>query len=297
MDVTGNRQILRGTGATISVTVTDSDVTLFGSATLVVTAYDGTVVVPSTAATGTGGSYTYRLPATATANLDILTAAWTVIADGVAETVTTTVEVVGGYLFSIAEARVFDQKQLANTTAFPDAAIIAARANILDAFQDICNVGFVPRYTESFLSGYSEWHLRNHSDLFLPYPLPRALRGIAFSYWSGAWVEYDITTLGPVELTPEGLLRGQLYTPYGEFGTMVRVRYEHGMDGPPAAIKKAALQILLYELIPSNLPDRATSQVIGDTTYRLTTADAKQRYYGIPSVDAILARYAYSTIG
>ena len=301
MEVTGNAYLLRGVAGTASLTVTDSSVSAFGAATVTITAHDGSALVTDAAATGTAGVYSYRLSAALTANLDILTLAWTVQVDGAPETLTTVAEVIGGHLFSIAEARAFDQKQLTNAATFPDSLIDEARGRILDTFQDICGAAFVPRYRESIIrhdggysagdfGGYYQWSPADRPELLLPFPYPRKVRSIDVSYWAMDWVAWDIT-LSPIELTPEGLVRTIL--PHGT----LRIRYEHGLDAVPAAIKKAALQVLLFELLPDNTPERATSVVMGDQTYRLSTADGIRKYYGIPTVDSALARYAFSTIG
>jgi hypothetical protein len=266
-----------------------------------VTAYDGTLLVPSTDATGTGGAYTYRLSATATAKLDKLTLSWVVTVDGTPETFTTDVEVIGASLFTIAEARAFDQKQLANVTNYPDARIEEARGRVLDSFQDICGSGFVPRYTESFIrhdggfsagdyGGYYRWNPVDRPEIMLPFPYPRLIRQLSVSHWAQDWTDWDLTA-NPVELTDTGMIRGNF--PHG----YLRIRYEHGLDAPPAAIKKAALEVLLFDLIPSNLPQRATSYDVAGTTYRLSTADSIRRFYGIPTVDSVLSRYAFVTIG
>jgi len=308
MDITGNCHVLRGVAGTASLTVVDSSVTTFGAATVVVTAHDGTTVEASTAATGAGGSgatgatYTFRLSATDTAKLDILSLAWTIQVDGVPETVTTYAEVIGSYIFSIAEARAFDRGQLANAATYPDSDIAAARLLITDAFQDICTTAFVPRYGESFIrhdggfsagdyGGWYQWSPVDRPEILMPYPFIRALREVAVSYWAQDWVVQDLTAMGPVELTDEGLIRGIF--PHG----FLRIRYEHGMDKVPAAIHKAALQVLLLEMIPDNLPERASSYELNGNVYRISMPDGVRKWYGIPTVDSVLSRYAFVNIG
>jgi hypothetical protein len=68
----------------------------------------GTVVISGGVGipTGTAGEYRYKLTPTAgTGTLDTLTVVWAGLLNGDPETVTTRVEIVGGFVFTIAEAR------------------------------------------------------------------------------------------------------------------------------------------------------------------------------------------------
>src|SRR6516162_7622219 len=74
-----------------------------GTTTVTVTNDEGVVLALNQPATSVGtGLRTYELPASATGTLDFLTVAWTA-SDG--SVLTTYAEVVGGFYFSVAQAR------------------------------------------------------------------------------------------------------------------------------------------------------------------------------------------------
>jgi hypothetical protein len=146
MEVSGDCQVLKGVGGSISVTVAEAGATFGATAILTVTASDGTAVVSAQTANGSGGTYTYTLTGANASQLDTLTASWAVTVNGSGITAVTSVEIIGALLFTVAEARAAGTKQLANAATFPDALIVAARSRVLNAFQDICGVAFVPRY-------------------------------------------------------------------------------------------------------------------------------------------------------
>jgi len=97
--------------------------------------------------------------------------------------------------------------------------------------------------------------------------------------------------LAAVRVGPGGVLeRAGVAWRWGIGG--VRVRYTHGYDAPPPAIRRAALALLAAQLVPSDVSARATQQTTEYGTYNLAVAGWRDRaYYGIPEVDAVLARY------
>src|SRR5881628_1328803 len=100
-------RILQGTASTISVIVDQDGVPTNpspDSALVTITRANGTVLVANAGTSDTGtGSFAYTLNPTQTATLDRLTAVWSVTVGGVAQTLTTRVEVVGGFVFSLAD--------------------------------------------------------------------------------------------------------------------------------------------------------------------------------------------------
>src|SRR5687767_3322430 len=112
-------RILRGTTATVSATFSVDGTGVDpvpDTATVQITRDNGTVLVATTLAasvTGQPGKFEFALTTAETALLDTLTATW-VSSLG---TVETTIEVVGGFLFTIAQARAMPP--LTNTTLYP----------------------------------------------------------------------------------------------------------------------------------------------------------------------------------
>ncbi|HYF71365.1 MAG TPA: hypothetical protein VD864_01015 [Nocardioides sp.] len=276
-----DQRILRGTAATLTWQPTDSvgePAAPSGAVTVEVTSSDGTeVIAAGTATDGTGTDpRSVALTAAQTADLDELTATWT---DGDSEH-TTTAEIVGGYYFTVAEARASDEF-LADETKVDTATIVRLRAEVEDEIERITNVAFVPRFRRRHLfSGTCS------SVLLTPYV--RAIRSIA-SYWGStftAWSANDLTALHLDAVV--GRVTG-----YRSFAGDLLVAWEHGMDHPPADVKTAAL-ILMREKATRPwraVPDRATSYS-GDEQGTIDLARPTAWSTGIPDVDAVLDRYS-----
>lgn len=270
------QRVLRGTSATISVTWLDSEgsaASAPGPVTVGVTRADGSeVVAPGTATTaGPGvGQYTFTLTAAQTALLDELSAVWS--AGG--STRTTTIEVVGGYYFSVAEARSTDAS-LADPARYPTAEVVAARTEVEEEFERICAVSFVPRFRRAEVRGR-----------LLPDPLIRTLRSVTVGN-----VAYTTDQVAAVAADRAGVVR----LPSGAV-----VGYEHGWDAPPADLRRAAITRLRSRLnaAKSAIPDRAASFTVAEGgTYRLNTAGENKT--GIDDIDAVLAGYhhRYPAVG
>lgn len=279
-------RIQQNTPATISVTFNVDGAPADPSpdtATIRITRDDGTDLVATTAATpaGTGG-FEYQLTATDTAQLDWLTAAWTATFNGNQVTVTTRLEVVGGFLFSLAQARA--DSALQDDTKYPTEKILEARTYAEQELEQACGVAFVPRYTrQSIDPGYG-------TEIQLG-PKLRTLRSLqrgttVFSTATATW-------------TPGGMLRlGNLLPTVTVGSTAVDVAYEHGWDQPPAAVSRAALQLARDYLIKGPVDDRAIQLPTEDGPIFIATPGFQGKRFGIPAVDAVVTAYGYhSTVG
>src|SRR5213082_2685096 len=120
-------RILKQTAATVSRTFyEDGIVSDPGVVTLTITNSAGTAVVTGVTASGSGAaSRTYNVTAAQTALMDTWTLAWTSATKG---TLTSTVEIVGGFLFSTAQARKI--APLDDTVKYPTADIVAMRTTV-----------------------------------------------------------------------------------------------------------------------------------------------------------------------
>lgn len=281
--------ILKGTQGELRVSFYVDGVLTDAAAgvTVSVTRLDGTALVTAQAATSVAtGIYKYVLTPVQTATLDLLTAVWSGSFEGAAQTVTTYHEVVGGHLFSLDDARRWDNGAMASTTAYSADAVARARDRITEEFEEIVGYPLFPRIGEAIVDGDDKY------TLGLPAIFVRSVRSIE-TRASGAvaWVAYTVDELADVFAYEDGRILRETLGVFTAGRRNVRVRYEYGMDRPPAGAKEAALTVLRSSLVPSNLTDRAWLMSDDTGTYRLSTPDGVHRWYGIPSVDSFLERH------
>lgn len=281
------KMILVNVQETLSASFYNDDGTLVDPGTVTVKITDvvgNTIVAAGTATAGTGtAARTYALAAQA--ELDILTVTWTSSTYGA---FVQTVEVVGGFLFTVREARTFDNNALANTTTYTSAAIDETRARITDEFESITGVSFVPRYRRDVLDGHGD------ETLALPRREIRAIRSVETRASGGVdWTAFDADELADVFLGWDYIHRETL----GSWSSGVRnlrVGYEHGYSTPPYDIKQAALLALSYYLTAKNLSDRAISLSTEFGTQQLWTPGVSGRgsaVHPLPEVDRVLRSY------
>lgn len=242
-----------------------------GTVTVTVTSDSGTVLYTDVATGGSGAAArTYVLETTDTADLDILTLVWTSPTYG---DLTTYVEIVGGYYFTIAEARAL--KALEDAAKYPVAAIVAMRALVEEALEDACGVAFVPRYCRELLSGngMSTVLLRN----------PRVTRILDVTLDGD-----DVSAVSAV-LAPTG----QVYLSAGWTSGFnnYSVRYEHGHPYPPAEARQAALVLAKNWLVNGPIDDRTMAFSTEDGTFSLSTPGVRGARFGIPVVDSFVQAY------
>ena len=243
-----------------------------GTVTIGITRADGTVLVAAGTATSgaTTNPRTYNLGTAQTALLDHLTVTWTSTLKG---TLLSYVEIVGGFLFSIADA-------LADSEITATAAkIAAARTTAEQAFEDVTGVAFVPRYARETANGDGT------NRLSVRWPRIRSFRAATV----------DGTALTATEiLTVVPQLTG-LYYPSGwtsGYGNVV-VGYEHGFDYPPQEVSRAVLRLAKHYLTDWAADDRAMRIDTDAGSYVMATAGRAGFDFGIPEVDAVAQRYSH----
>ncbi|MGE5501669.1 MAG: hypothetical protein ACM3W4_07070 [Ignavibacteriales bacterium] len=291
LDRVGSADILRGSAGLLDVALTLDGVPADPdpAPAPTVTVLDGggaLLVAPTPAALVGGGSGRLRLalsPAQ-TAQVHDLTALWSFAVGGVQQSATTRHRVVGDVLFSLAEARAFDGGALASSATFPDAAILAARDRITDAFAEICGVAFGARYARDVLDGDGSESIRVAEQRILSV-LAVAVRGV------DGWTPFSPDELTDVIVYPRGLLYRETFGVFPAGRRNVEVQYEHGLQPVPAEIRLAALRLLRDQLVKGPLDDRATSQAGEFGTFALATAGRNGSYFGLPLVDEVLHRY------
>lgn len=246
-----------------------------GAVTVKIEREDGTTLVAAgTATSGTGAAArTYALTTTHTATLDRLTLTWTSATKGV---LVTYVEVVGGFLFSVADARAL--KPLDNTTTYPLANVLVARTLAETALEDACSVAFVPRYGRDKFDG------SGGVDILLP---PRITAVTSASV--------DGTGLTAAELADLELYRdGRLYhsSKWTEGRRNVEVKFTHGYPYPPPRVGRACLLLAKHFLVDSPISDRTTLLTNDDGTQQtFITAGVRQAVFSIPEANAVVQEY------
>jgi hypothetical protein len=246
-----------------------------GTVTLGIDRADGTVLVAAgTATSGSGTSpRTFNLTTTHTALLDTLEVTWTSTLKG---SLLSYVEVAGGFLFSIAQARAVSP--LNNTTAYPTATIVQMRTTVEQALEDACGVAFVPRYRLETLSG------PGGTSLLLA-PRTTAIRSATVS--DTVLAAGDLTDL---TYSPTGFVDGYAWT-YGS--SNITVGYEHGWPSPPERIRRAALTLAKAWLVEGPVDDRAsTFSSVDGGTYGLVVEGRAGSQFGLPTVDAAVNQYS-----
>ncbi|MDO8391058.1 MAG: hypothetical protein Q7V57_11260 [Actinomycetota bacterium] len=262
-----------------------------GSVTVTVDRANGTELVASTAAghtSGEDGVYTVALTAAQTATLDELTATWHDVANNVDWV--THHRIVGGFLFTITQAREYDDV-LADVTKYPTAEIAAKRDEVEDEAEWICNRAFVPSYARVTVSGAGTDRLTiGKHDI-------RVVRNIrVYSVLGGAYTDLTAGELASIARLGGGEIRrtdGGIF-PWGTSNIVVDLEY--GLDGPDQRLTGAAITHLRSRLnqTRSLLPDRTRSfSDQSGNTYELDGPDAYRT--GIDAVDSVYARYSMRT--
>lgn len=240
-----------------------------GVVTATVTRADGTVVVSGAATTGSGAAErTLNLTAVQNGLLDTYTVAWASPTQG---TLPSTVEIVGGFVFTIAEARAFGI-----TDTFSTADVIAMRTTVEEEIEKACSRAFVPRYARHAVDGSGDCEVR----------LRRKVRSIRAVDLDGSSV--DVSMIVPTVI-------GAYYPAGWRWGVgNYVIGYEHGFSEAPEGVKRAALLLAKtwFEGQRSPVDDRA---ITFDTTeggsYSLAVPGRNGSLFGIPDVDSVLDRY------
>lgn len=264
---------LQGAPATLSMQVSvggvDTDPAP-DTATVRVVRDDGTELQATTAATDNGtGGFTLTLTPVQTAQLDRLTAYWTVTVGGQATTLTTVHEVVGGFLFTIGDL-------MAQVTGSPTVGDLArARTRVEHYFERTVGYALVPRYDSAWLDGKARLRLR---------PELRRIR------WATTTMAGVVTSLTPADIAnlsfnSLGFVEGYRW-PSG-IGT-VRIGYEHGWNGPEEPLVAGGLELAaFYQQAQSSTDPRAERLVTDDGTLIFGPNGVTP----LPSVNAVLGSY------
>jgi hypothetical protein len=265
-----------------------------GTPTVALVAADGDAVQSGNATIvgSDSGRTTFAMNGVAT--LELITATWTATVAGVSRTETDTVEVVGGFLFTLAAGRASDSS-LADTTKYPTADLEQARLEVETECEMICDRAFVPRYQRVVLNGSGAGDLLlAHSDDDRTAGDVRTIRSIKMADRAdGTFTSFTVGELAAVQVTDDGRLVRVDGDVFIEGWRNVIVEYEYGLDAPPPDLRGANLLRLRSTLNRprSGVQERATSYTAPEGgTYRM---DQAGRYkVGIADVDGPYARYS-----
>lgn len=275
-------KLLQNRAATIAFVVTDQTGTpVDATANPAVVVRDGAgsqiASGTSTKPVGTTGTYEFGLTPSHTAVLDQYSADWSYTRAGSAELATTTFEVVGGFYFSVGEARAFDNAAMGDPARYPSSAIVAARELVEDHIEHLCGVAFVPRATRVVIDG-------SNDVVLVALTRPREIVSASVDD-----VALTSGQLANIVIYPEGRL---VYPSWIAGELNVRLHVVHGHDAPPDPIKRAALILLRNRLVASNIDDRAVAFTDELGTRQLAVAGRRGQPTGIPDVDAAIAQYS-----
>jgi hypothetical protein len=275
----GNARILRGAIEPIEATiiVDGKETDAQSTPTVTITRADGTAIATGAATTkpsGTTGLYRYTPVAGDVADVDVLTAVWTVTMTGpVVHTLRTRHEIVGGYYVDLAELREVGEIP----EKILDARLVRVRRAFEDLAEDFCGTAFVPRYARDLFSPDGE----SRAVLLRRFPVRQLLR-VAIDGTAQTLSDFGVTRAG-------ALTRDAGYFPRGD--SNVAVAYEHGFDAPSEELREAAITYASVKILGNDaaIPERALSMETPGGTFGLSIA-GENRPTGIPSVDAVLLK-------
>jgi hypothetical protein len=288
-------RVLARTGAKPRVTFTTDSGTTDLDGTCTVTATNpagatvaGTPLAASHVAPAGSGTYEWTLPPQPDPTL--LRQDWSGAISGVAVTVTTWVEIVGGFLFTLAELRavsVDGRTPFTDTSLFGDQRLREVRDEVTEDFEARAGWSFIPRYERELLDGDGS------STLLLAHPKPQRVLAASVS-----GTALDSSGLADLKLGEHGAVRRATLGSWTAGVQNVTVEYVHGWAQVPAAVKTAALGRAAMLLVPSLGGSAASSWTTPDgTTYTYDpagrTVAGMTQHYGIPKLDSVLNAPAY----
>lgn len=228
---------------------------------------------------GTPGGYVFALPAQD--EVARLTVTWSGEWNTVAGSLNDQVEIVGSYLFSIAQLRAFGDAAL-DDARYSDALLIAKRTDVTEFFEHVCSTSFITRYGRTEVDARTQTYDGRH-QLWLAHK--RVQRLIAVRVNGTALTEDE---LSDVALTDFGSVERR--RSWGKRGDRIVVEYAYGHRHPPSKIVEAAMRAARLSVNEADLSSRMITRTddVGTTRYAQPGRDYPT---GIPSVDAVLERY------
>ncbi len=284
LEYTVRRRILAGTKADLAVRffLNGEDAEPTGTMTFAAVGVSGNVVA-SGSATVADGALIATLTA-AQALVDVLTVTWSglVFAAAAPIAVVTEHEVVGAWLFSLAEARKTSKEVLKSVTDYPTERIREERDRITDLFEEVLGFKLGRRMVTEVIDGdgtYRIWPNENY---------PGAVRTVetrtlGSTDWAESAIDASTGPSGAFEVLNGTWPRGT---------ANVRVRFEAGMTPIPAALSRAGLLVLVEQLTTTDVMARATAQNTQNGSFTLS----EEGLFGIPEVDRVIGKLALTKL-
>lgn len=246
-----------------------------GPVTVTVKKLDGTTVQSGSATNAGTGVYTFSPSPSAV--VDTWTIDWSGLFAGATVVRRDYIEHVGGFFFGLREAIT---RQGLSTDRYSIEDIAQFRIYVEQTCEQICRRAFVSRHGYEEIPGSGSSYLRTANTEL------RVLRSL-----SVGGTAFTQPQLDAVQLRPYGSLIMQGGT--WPLGALINMEYEHGWNTPPEPIRQAAMTHLKVVLTEPKtaIPDRASSYVSGDASYRLVVPDTDTT--GIPTVDGVYLKYRY----
>lgn len=282
-------RILKDAKSTIKVSFRDSDGNLADpdnvntvTASIVDSAGVAVTGSPFTASHVSTGVFSVALTPTVTAALDTYSVTWTATIDAVSQKRYSSYEVVGDFLFGIADLRAFDPSLTA--ALYPTDTIVAAREAAEERLELLCGTAFVPRGRRVVLDGTGDL------EIIVPDVEVTSVTAGSIDAGSGA-VALTSGDLSDLTVYPWGVIRRNDNGVWDSGNKNVSLLYVHGYTQAPEPIRRAAMALARANLVGLSLFDRARSQAVegGILTYTLAGRDGVT---GIPEVDAVISAYS-----
>lgn len=230
-----------------------------------------------------GGLASVALSADETAVLDSLTLTWVEEGGGTYETVA---DVVGGFYFSLDEAR-YAAPGFTDTSKYPNELMADVRQEVEEELERITGRAFVPRYRRVVL---------NSGTLIRPPDVDvRKIRSLNFD-------GRNVATSVGLDGTLYMLSASQIANAAEEYSSglpqyQAVIEYEYGLSSPPADLKRAALirMVSRLGLSKSGVPDRNEYQLVDGQLFTVTQPGVRGSLTGIREVDAVYSSYSVAT--
>lgn len=229
-----------------------------------------------TDAAGTG-HYSFQLPAQAEVNR--LKVVWTGAISGNPQSATQYYEIVGAFLFSLADLRKMEGivgESVIHTTE----ELVDCREQVTDLFNDYTDTSFGEAYWSEIQDGLN-------LDYLTTQKMP--LRRVLSLKVNGVAVSSPVASAAGIVTTSSYMMRGT---------QNLILEYVYGHQFVPGDVKRAALRLARHYLLSSDssLPDRARMMTTEWGSFQLTIA-SDEYPTGLPEVDAVLRRYRQTLPG
>ncbi len=237
---------------------------------------DGTTLGPYDCYDEGEGAFSHTLTPEETADLDNLTAAWTVTYDGYEQTLTTRVEIVGGFLFALADLLALKPGNLTWTTE----QMAEMRMTVEQSIEDEYGTALVPRYARKTVNAYGDAHITLRSPI-------RAIRSATVNGTALSGDQLDVLAIN-----------GASVTGYGWSSWPVTVDYEYGLDQPPRRLKQAGIRLARQWMVNGPIDDRALGAASpdGNFSFGLATPGRNGSIFGLPDLDAAIQASPYRVL-